>query len=392
MQELAFRSVLESGDVLGAMVKPEQRGPFDFTLQLIEADRVSNPGRKADSQRLAGGVETSESGRPLAYHVADLARITGHATRWRRLEAWAPDGTPRVLHLMHQKRIDQSRGVPFLAPVVAPLMQLGRYTEAEITAAVINACMAIKSTSPSGVSPLHLEAAGANAAQVGQLRRVDITFEPGMVLEGFAPGEDISGMPAERPATGFDPFVQAILRQIGVALEIPFELLIKHFTASYSAARAALLQAWGFFRVRRAWLAEGLCQPVYEAVLQNAILRGRIAAPGFLDDPILRAAWCGARWVGPSPGQIDPLKEVNAAEKRLELGLSSKTRETSELTGDDWEQVATENAWERGFEKTLGIAPVAPPTKAKAVKTDADPDAPAPPGEDGSDLEERDAA
>lgn len=391
LQELAFRSVLESGDVLAAMVRPERSGPFDFGLQLIEADRLSNPGRKADGERLAGGVEISQSGRPVAYHVADLARMTGHATQWRRLDAWAADGTPRVLHLMHQKRIDQSRGVPFLAPVITKLKELDRYAEAEITAAVLNACLAIMSTSPTGDSPLFKEAQAAGNATAGQLRRADITFEPGMVLEGFAPGEQVKGMPAERPATGFDPFVQAILRQVGVALEIPYEVLIKHFTASYSAARAALLQAWGFFRVRRAWLAETFCQPTYEAVLQNAILRGRLAAPGFLDDPIARAAWCGARWVGPSPGQIDPLKEVNAAEKRLALGLSSKTRETSELTGDDWEQVATEIAWEREFEASLGVPTPAQPTVSLG-NAELPVEAWTLPDDDGSDLEERDAA
>ncbi len=128
-----------------------------------------------------------------------------------------------------------------------------------------------------------------------------------------------------------------------------------NFAASYSAARAALLQAWAFFRMRRKWLADSLCQPTYELVLRNAILRGRLNAPGFLADPALRAAWCGARWTGPSPGQLDPLKEVNAAEKRMALTLSTRTRETAELTGDDWEQVAEEAAYERDLMNTLGL-------------------------------------
>jgi capsid protein len=58
-----------------------------------------------------------------------------------------------------------------------------------------------------------------------------------------------------RPNPEFDAFVMSILRQIGVGLEIPYEILIKHFTASYSASRAALETAWQFFRRRRTWLA-----------------------------------------------------------------------------------------------------------------------------------------
>lgn len=343
MQELAFRTVLASGDCFAPVVQAPRGGPFDFALQLVEADRVSNPSFKADSDTLAGGVEYDAAGRPIAYHVSEIARVTSVRRNWRRLAARAPDGTPRVLHLIHRQRIGQSRGVPYLAPVVTAFKSVSRYTEAEIEAAVLNACFAIIGESPTGDSPLKSAAqASGNATTPGGLKKADVEWEPGLMLEGFLPGETIQSFSAARPNAGFDPFVQAILRQVGTALELPFELLVKHFTASYSAARAALLQAWGFFRMRRAWLADSLCQPVYELVIANAVMRGRIVAPGLLTDPMLRAAWLTARWTGPSPGQIDPLKEVNAAEKRLALRLSTRTRETAELTGDDWEQVIEE--------------------------------------------------
>lgn len=358
IQELAFRSVLASGDCFAAMVAAPRGQPFDFAVQLWEADRVGNPQFKADTDTLAGGVERDAGGRPMAYHVAEITRTTSLKRNWRRVERLAPDGSPRVLHLVHRERIGQSRGVPFLAPVMAALADLDRYTQAEITAAVLNACIAIIGESTTGESPLVREAAAAGNGTSSSpgFQRANIDFEPGLVMEGFMPGETVRSFDAARPNAGFDPFVQAVLRQVGVRLGLPFEVLVLHFTASYSAARAALLQAWAFFRARRAWLAAGLCQPTYELVLRNAILRRRITAPGFLTDPAIRAAWCGARWVGPSPGQIDPLKEVNAAEKRLALTLSSRTRETAELTGDDWEQIAAENAEEARAMDALGIA------------------------------------
>lgn len=357
MQELAFRAVLSGGDCFVPLVQAQRGSPFDFALQLVEADRVSNPNLKADAQSLAGGVEFDAAGRPIAYHVAEIPRVIGAARDWRRLPSYGPDGSRRVLHLLHRQRIGQTRGVPYLAPVMATLKDLDRYTQAEITAAVLNASIAILGASPTGDSPLKAEAAAAGntTSNVDGLRRADIEFEPGLVLEGFMPGESITSFSTDRPSSGFDPFVQAVLRQVGTALELPFELLVKHFTASYSAARAALLQAWGFFRMRRAWLAAALCQPVYEHVIANAIMRGRISAPGFLADPAIRAAWCGARWTGPSPGQLDPLKEVNAAEKRLALRLSTRTRETAEITGDDWEQTAAEYAEELEYMEQLGI-------------------------------------
>lgn len=370
MQELAFRSVLESGDVLIHLAQATS-GPFDFGVQLIEADRVRNPRLMQDSETLAAGVERNAVGRSLAYHVADLHRITGLEKAVRRIPAWADDGTPRAWLLMHRRRIAQTRGVPYLAPVVTVLKDLSRYAEAELTAAVMNACLAVVSQSAAGFSPLATEAAANGATNTGDLQRIGLTFEPGMVIEGLKTGETIQGMPVERPASGFDPFVLAFSRQIGVALELPFELLVKHFTASYSAARAALLQAWLFFRARRRWLANSMCQPIYEAVLASAIQRGRLDAPGFMESPIVRMAWCGSQWTGPSPGQIDPLKEVNAAEKRIGLKLSSRTRETAELTGDDWESVVAEIATENTMMTALGLH-AEPASHAADSATDPD--------------------
>ena len=64
--------------------------------------------------------------------------------------------------------------------------------------------------------------------------------------------------------------------------------------------------------------------------------KGRIYAPGFFSDPIIRKAYSGAEWNGPAQGQIDPLKEVKAAAQRVSEGFSTRAKETAELTGGDF--------------------------------------------------------
>jgi lambda family phage portal protein len=384
MQELAFRTVLASGDCFAAMVAAP--GRFGFAVQLFEADRVSNPSRKPNSETLADGVEYDAAGKPVAIHVAELPRTGVGARNWRRLPLRAPDGAPRVLHMLHAERIGQSRGVPYLAPVIGMLKDLDRYSQAEITAAVLNACIAILGKGPDGGSPLK---SATTDASTGGLRQADINFESGMVLEGFMPGETIKSFSPDRPSQGFDPFVQAVLRQVGVALELPFEILIKHFTASYSAARAALLQAWGFFMVGRGRHAAQFCQPIYEAVITSAVLSGRLEVPGFLQDPVIRAAWLGTRWTGPSMGQIQPEAEVRAAERRIALQISSRARETAALTGDDWEAVAAELAGEAALLDRLGLPRGDAMDAAALAPPDPEPDsdneaAPAPPSDEAT--------
>ena len=153
-------------------------------------------------------------------------------------------------------------------------------------------------------------------------------------------GERIEVADPKRPSQAFDGFVDAVSKSIGAGLEIPSDLLLKKFEASYSASRAGLLEAWKMFRARREWLANEFCQPIYEQFLAEAVARGRIEAQGFFDDPIIRRAWCRADWNGPAQGMLDPTKEVEAAELRVKNGFSTREEETKGLTGGNFKENA----------------------------------------------------
>jgi lambda family phage portal protein len=282
-------------------------------------------------------LECDPDGEVVAYWFLNQHPL-GKSTKkreWTRVEVYGKrTGRRNVIHLMESERPEQRRGVPILAPVIESLKQLGRYTEAELMAAVVTGMFTvfIKSETPDN-APF---GEGVFPDEQGEENGVDISLGNGAVV-GLAPGEDIVTADPSRPNTAFDGFVTAILRQIGAALEIPYELLVKHFTSSYSASRAALLEAWKSFRMRRTWLASDFCQPIYEEWFAEAVAKGRIDAPGFFEDPLIRKAYTQAEWHGPAPGQIDPLKEVAAAKMRIETRLSTRERETAELNGGDFE-------------------------------------------------------
>ncbi len=156
-----------------------------------------------------------------------------------------------------------------------------------------------------------------------------------------------------------------------MGLELPYEVLIKHYTSSYSAARAALLEAWAFFRCRRDWLATDLCQPIYETWMDEAVARGRIDAPGFFDDPMLRHAWLGSQWVGDGPGAIDPLKEVGAARERVELGISTLAEETMLHDGGDWETKHAQRVKEHKLRQDGGLVALPAPAAQETPEEEA---------------------
>jgi len=341
LQSLAFRQVLENGDGFAIMTR-FRRGinPYLLKVQLVEGDRVNNKGYVANTSQLSGGVERDGYGAPINYHIMKQHPGTVVArtlTEWNVVPAFNPKtGLRNVIHLYNVLRPGQSRGVPYLAPVIESLKQLERYTEAELMAAVVSGMFTVFVETDTG-GGLPIPAFNPTSETGAASDDEDYKLGNGAIV-GLAPGEKISTANPGRPNQQFDPFISSILRQIGMALEIPYEVLIRHFSSSYSASRAALLESWRFFRCRRTWLQENFCQPVYENWLTEAVAFGRIPAPGFFSDIRIRQAYCGTIWIGDAPGQIDPMKEVNASEKRLNLGLSTLDEETVLLTGGDFER------------------------------------------------------
>ena len=153
-----------------------------------------------------------------------------------------------------------------------------------------------------------------------------VALAPG-VVNWMRPGDKIEFPVQAGPEDQFEAYVTALCKFVGASMRIPFEVLLMTFNASYSASRASLLQFWGRVKVMRQGLIDQFVQPVYTAWLMEAIARGVIKAPGFFDDPSIFRAWTRCSWSGPGPGSIDPVKEVQAAEKRLEVRtLNSRAR------------------------------------------------------------------
>ncbi len=369
VQQTACLSWLMNGDacVLLEYERPSREFPYGIRVHLIESDRVSTPNSSGhnvhlyatnpdNGNRIFNGVEVDGNNRIVAYHICSSYPGSNLYARkeWRRVKAFGGrTGTPNVLMIYETERAEQYRGVPYLAPVIESLKQLTRYSEAEMMAAVINGFFTVFIKSEKGTSEMGFMGV---VPEEDRVTDDDISYElgPGMV-NVLRPGEDVEIADAKRPSTNFDAFVTSMAKYVGAALEIPVELLVKHFSSSYSASRAALLEAWKAFRMKRAWLAADLCQPVYELFLAEAISRGRMRAPGFFLDPVVRAAYCKAQWNGPAQGMIDPSKEADAAEKRIAIGVSTRQRETIEMTGGDFDSNIAQLAREEQMMREAGL-------------------------------------
>ncbi len=351
MQQLAFSSWLMSGDVfaLRKWKKPTAHTPYSLRLHLIEADRCSTPdatagflphiteGKANNGNRIHDGVEIDKDGMITAYHFRNTYPFqnTTEETEWKRVKAYGEKtGLPNVLHVMSAERPEQYRGVTYLAQIVEPILQIRRYTESEITAALVESFFTafVKTTTNPSENPMN--ETGSEGDKVSYDPN-EYEMGPGQI-NMLNPDEDIVLADPKRPTSGFEPFVKAICTQIGAALEIPRDLLLKEFNASYSASRAALLEAWKAFRMYREWFASDFCKPAYSIWLSEAIAIGRISAPGFFSDPLIREAWMKAEWIGPSQGQLDPVKEITAEILAVKEGFSTNEDSTVRINGSNW--------------------------------------------------------
>jgi lambda family phage portal protein len=360
LTSLGFRSHLVSGDVLVIRRFRERAGDLlGLKLQLVEADRISNPNQTYDTERLISGVEFDPDGMPVRYHVR--SRHPGDCF-WGASDTWTSvpaiggaTGEKLALLVYRQIRPDQVRGVPSLATVIERVKELDRYSKAEVAAAVIAAFFTVFIKSQSAELGLGSLDPATGLAESARQGKDDVFLSEGGIAN-LAPGEDITIANPGRPNAQFEPFFMAMATEIGVGIDMPPEVLLKRFNASYSASRASFLEAWRAVTTRRAWLVDTFCQPVYGWAISEAVARGYLNAPGFFEDPLVREAWLGTKWVGDSMGQIDPRSETDAAIEKIGAGLSTLEDETAQLNGGDWEKNHAQQVKEHRMRQRDGLA------------------------------------
>lgn len=361
LQRLIYRSARVSGDI--GIARRWRRRPgetYGTRLVLLEADRISNPSRQADSATVQGGVELATDGEVRGYHVSDRhpGDMFGPVLRWSFVPRRGPSGMVQMILWGELTRPGQVRGVPLFAPIMETLKQLGDYTDAEVKAAINDAYLFAFETPATPVdeegNPLVTRPDGETDS-AGELTLEDLT------VTSLDPGSKVEVKKPERPNTAFGDFVESFCQYLGTALNLPYEVLMMHFGASFSASRGALEMAWKGFQVEQADFVRQVLDVIREWQFTEMVASGRFAAPGFFDDPIKRAAWLGRMWVGPTRIQINPQVEA-LADKIDVLELKTKTREQvmTERTGGDFDTKSEQILRE---EEKLGAGASAEPTE-----------------------------
>lgn len=272
IQFLAIRKIIEDGEIFAIPTwAKEPWRTMGRVIELAESDRCVS-----DKQEYDQGIKLGDRGQPISYSFSRQKSQNDLKVGYKEILAHDQAGRPQVLHIFPSKRVGQLRGIPFFAPAMSFFKHLADYLEAEVVAARVAACLSIFITNS---DPLGM-AAGQGAGVTPDGKRLQ-SVEPGLV-HYMGIGESINVVDPKRPGDAFAPFVEGVLRLIGVSLGLPYELLLKDFSkTNYSSARASLLEGRRNFTNWRSWFSKKFCQPIWELVLEEAYLRGNFDAPNF---------------------------------------------------------------------------------------------------------------
>ena len=362
LQRITFASYLTDGDSFCLFRRrlPTLSNPYSLRLQIIEAGRVSNPNGIGDGvevkrgdNRIINGIEVDRAGALSAIWIANRywnEPSKNPELKWQRVRWYGRDtGCRNVLMIANDTRPDMNRGVPLLAPVIESIKQVSRYADAELSAAIVRSFFSVFFTQQGNLGVhdvLGAERHNEPCVDVSEYQLGSAT------MAALPPFVDVKAISSQAAQNVFDAFIGTFIKQIGAALGIPYEVLMKSFNASYSASRAALLQAADTFRQRRAAFIHDFLQPISEAWLSEAVAIGRIDAPGF-DDPLRRQGWLAADWLCETTHALDSLKEAQAMQLKLANGLSTYRKELAENVGVDFDEVIETLTQERAMLRTV---------------------------------------
>lgn len=395
MVRLGVGVYLMGGEILASVewVREAAR-PFSTAIQMIELERLSNPIGELDGPFLRGGVAKNVYGAPQGYwirmaHPSDYTNPDRYFHKF--VKARKPWGRLQMLHIIEQQRVDQTRGISEMVASLKEGKTARKFRDIVLQNAIVNATYAASIESELPSDAVYQAIGGGNITESivnyagGYLSAVSeyVGDSKGFYLDGVKvphlfPGTKLQLRPAGSGGDLGSDFENSILRYVAANLGVSFEQLSRDYSkTNYSSIRAAMTETWKFMQARKRMVADRFATMIYRLWLEEMINKGEITslprnAVDMYYSGLGAEAFTSCEWIGASRGQIDELKETQAATLRLKYNLSTFEDEHSRL-GKDWRKQFAQIKREKELMKELGIELALPPEDSamNAVSGDA---------------------
>lgn len=353
----------------------ESDRPFNTALQMVDTDRLSTPLTKVEDKNLVMGVQLDTWGKAVGYHIRMAHpsdwRLYTENMNWRYIRAKLPWGRRQVIHLYDQHRPAQTRGIGTMVAAIPEIKMARQFREIVLQNAILNATYAATVESDldaasifarlggTDFQPEEVQAAlesymqGHYAALSNVIGKSNQLKLGGLKIPHLPPGSKLHLQGAGQGGPLGGELEASLNRLMASALGVSYEQFSRDYTkTNYSSGKMASVETYkAMLAIKRA-VADAFASTAYRLWFEEALNKGEFTSvrrnmPSFYERQ--NKEWfCNCDWIGASRGQVDELKETQAAILRMNNGLSDLATENARL-GFDWRkrmrQMKREQEW-----------------------------------------------
>jgi lambda family phage portal protein len=256
-----------------------------------------------------------------------------------------------VIHIYSKKRPHQIRGMPDMTVSMERTRNIQEYISSELQAARTAASVPgfVIREMPGGGGAIGRTVKDPKTGQtIEEIQPNTLTY--------MSPGEDVKFPQPGRPNVAAPMFLSMILRLIGMSRGLSYETVTRDISkTNYSSHRGGQLEDRKTYKRKQKKLIVKACDRIYEQwFLEAAVLSGKLLLSNFFADEKARRRYAKHRWSTPGWQWVDPVKEVQAVEHQLSLGIATLSEVCGEQ-GKDWYEVVRERQREIETCREMGI-------------------------------------
>lgn len=353
-QSILFRTALVQGDSLLFFDRKDVEKGMPFDLFETGGDQIN----------FEGNTSRTDLSVTLGILHDDYFRKKG-IIQTDGTEAMFADGNrdQNVLQCMFKNMARQLRGFPLSYRIIAAAKNNDRWWDATLSRLVMETIMLGVSNDDSGEDTLYDQSStladsvknednSTPASTISEDASVR-NMTGGNILSYKGKGK-IEFSDLKTPSNNFDKVQNAYIEMVGMAMDVPPEVILSKYSTSYTAHKGAFNDFIKSFMFYRSRFANNINKIVVREIAKYLFIEKLIEMPniGFFDNAIIQEATIAGNWLGTVPGHINPAQEVQAKKMSVEEGFDLRSNIAKE-NGHEWDNFIEEwqqeqEEWQKG--------------------------------------------
>lgn len=290
--------------------------------------------------------------------------VVQNDTEQTRIKFKDDAGDQNIIQYYNKQMARQLRGFPLAYKIIAAAKNYDRFIDATLARAVLESIIM-------GYTNQTESDFGSQVNTLADTVRDENGVKPSTGLSTTATASQLAAgnmfqyqgkgetkfTDLKTPSNNFDKFNTAHIDICGMALDIPPEVLMSKYSTSFTAHKGALNDFMKGTLLKRHNFQRTVCYPVTLEIAKWLFINKYIDMPkaDFFSNPITQMATLSGSWLGPVPGHINPLQEINALVAAKDNALTTPADAAAQYGSGEYEDFIEE--WQQQMEQFRKMSP-----------------------------------